>query len=93
MTNNQMSPSGDFQFNRTPVVVGAVLIGIGGVIGFSGLVIGGTAIMSATRRWFRELEVPPSEVVKQKLTQTKVATAAGATAWQRHNNGRQPVNA
>jgi hypothetical protein len=92
MKNNEISPAGGFQFNRTPIVVGAVLIGVGGAIGFSGLIVGGTAIMSATRRWFRELEVPPSEVVKQKLGQTKAATAAGASAWQQHN-GRQPVHA
>ena len=43
-------------------------------------------MISATRQWFRELEVPPSEVVKQKLSQTKAATTAGASAWQRHNS-------
>jgi hypothetical protein len=92
MENNQNSSSGKFQLNSTPIVVGAVLIGVGSLIGLSGLIVGSTAIMSATRRWFRELEVPPSEVVKQKLGQTKAATVAGASAWQRHN-GVQPAHA
>jgi hypothetical protein len=89
MENMQNSPSGKFQLNSAPVIVGAVLIGVGGLIGMSGLIVGGTAIMSATRRWFRELEVPPSEVVKHKLGATKAATIAGASAWQEHHNGAQ----
>lgn len=93
MESNMNSPSGRFQLNSAPIVVGAVLIGVGGLIGLSGLIVGGSAMMSATRRWFRELEVPPSEVVKQKLGQTKAATVAGATAWQHHHNGVQPAHA
>jgi hypothetical protein len=92
MDNTQNSPSGKFQLNSAPMVVGAVLIGVGGLIGMSGLIVGGTALMSATRRWFRELEVPPSEAVKHKLGQTRAATVAGATAWQ-HHNGVQPAHA
>jgi hypothetical protein len=92
MENNQNPSAGKFQLNGTPIVVGAVLIGVGGLIGMSGLIVGSTAIMSATRRWFRELEVPPSEVVKQKLGQTRAATVAGASAWQRHN-GMEPARA
>ena len=44
------------------------------------------------RQWFRELEVPPSEVVKQKLGQTMAATSAGASAWKKHN-AMQKANA
>ena len=44
-------------------------------------------MMSACRRWFQELEVPPSDVVRHKWGQTKAATMAGAHAWQHHNNG------
>jgi hypothetical protein len=92
MEIQQNSASAKFQLNSAPMVVGAVLIGVGGLIGMSGLIVGSTALMSATRRWFRELEVPPSEAVKHKLGQTKAATVAGATAWQ-HHNGVQPAHA
>jgi hypothetical protein len=92
MENQQISPVGKFQVNSAPVVVGAVLIGVGGLIGISGVIVGGTALMSAARRWFRELEVPPSEAVKHKLGQTRAATVAGATAWH-HHNGMQPAHA
>jgi hypothetical protein len=74
-----------FQLNATPMVVGAVLIGAGSLIGLAGLITGGTAMISATRKWFRELEIPPADVVKQKWGQTKAATMAGASAWQQHN--------
>jgi hypothetical protein len=79
------SSPGNFQLNSTPLIVGAVLIGAGTLIGLTGLVVGGSAMISATRKWLSELEVPPSEVIRQKFHQTKAATMAGATAWQHHN--------
>jgi hypothetical protein len=74
-----------FQVNTTPLVVGAALIGAGMLIGFTGILVGGTALVSASRKWISELDVPPSEAVKHKWHQTKAATTAGASAWQQHN--------
>ena len=82
-----------FQLNGTPMIVGAALIGAGAIIGFTGMIVGTSAIVSATRQWLRELDVPPTEVVKQKLNQTKAATVAGASAWQHHHNGVQRAHA
>jgi hypothetical protein len=93
MDIQQNSAPPKFQVNGAPMVVGAVLIGVGGVIGMSGLIVGSTALMSAARRWFRELEMPPGEAVKHKLGQTRAATVAGATAWHQHHNGVQPAHA
>jgi hypothetical protein len=84
MHNSQSSLAG-FQVNSTQVMVGAVLLGAGGLIGMAGLIVGGHAMISSTRRWFRELEVPPTEVVKHKWDQTKAATMAGAQAWHTSN--------
>jgi len=92
MKNGQTSSSSGFQLNGTPMIVGAALIGAGALIGLTGLIVGGTALFSATRQWFNELEVPPTEVVKQKWNQTKAATTAGASAWQ-HHNGIQRTHA
>jgi hypothetical protein len=89
MKNGQSSSSGSFQLNTTPIFVGAALIGAGALIGLSGLILGGTAMASATRKWMRELEIPPTEVVKQKLGQTKAATTAGASAWKHHQDAHQ----
>ncbi|HKD88126.1 MAG TPA: hypothetical protein VKB62_06300, partial [Streptosporangiaceae bacterium] len=78
MNNGNMYQTGGFKVNSTPMIVSACLVGAGSMIGIAGMIVGGTAMMSAARQWFRELEVPPSEVVKQKFGQTKAATAAGA---------------
>lgn len=87
MNNGAMysAGSGAFRVDRAPVIIGACLIGAGSMIAMAGIAVSGTALIAATRRWLRELEVPPSEVVKQKWGQTKAATVAGATAWQHHN--------
>jgi len=85
MNNGNMYQTGGFKVNSTPMIVSACLVGAGSMIGIAGMIVGGTAMMSAARQWFRELEVPPSEVVKQKFGQTKAATAAGASAWKHHN--------
>jgi len=82
---NSQSSSGGIQFNSAPMVVGAVLIGVGSLMGVAGLIVGGTAMMSAARKWFRELDVPPAEVLKRKWGQTRAATVAGASAWQHHD--------
>jgi hypothetical protein len=87
------SSSRGFQLNGTPMIVGAALIGAGTIIGFTGLLVGASAMVSATRHWLRDLEVPPTEVVKQKISATKAATAAGASAWQQSHNGVQRAHA
>jgi hypothetical protein len=77
-------PSG-FRLNATSVIVGAVLVAVGGLLGATGVLIGGRAVFSATSRWLRELEVPPSEVVRHKWDQTRAAAKASARAWHQHN--------
>jgi hypothetical protein len=89
MKNGQSTSSSSFELNTTPIFVGTALLGAGTLIGLTGLILGGTAMVSATRKWLRELEVPPTEVVKHKLGQTKAATAAGASAWKHHQEGHQ----
>lgn len=81
-----------FDINTTPIIVGVALIGAGMLMGITGILVGGTALGSATRKWVNELEVPPTEVVKHKWHQTKAATTAGASAWQQHN-GMQKAHA
>ena len=94
MKHSPSSSMSSFQLNGTPMIVGAALIGAGAIIGFTGMIVGTSAIVSATRQWLRELDVPPTEVVKQKLNQTKAATVAGASAWQQHHqNGVQRAHA
>jgi hypothetical protein len=93
MKQSPSSSSSGFQLNGTPMIVSAALIGAGAIIGFTGALVGTTVLVSATRQWLRDLEVPPTEVVKQKMHQTKAATVAGASAWQQHHNGVQRTHA
>ena len=69
-----------------PLVSGAVLVGVGGLIALVGVAIGGFHLLSAVRQWAGEMEVPPSELARQKLARAKAAaaaaSAAGAGAWQ-----------
>jgi hypothetical protein len=85
MMDNEGSQGG-MQVNRSLLVGGGVLVGIGGLLGFTGMVLVGSALLSATRQWVNQLERPPSEIARRKWQQTKAAAAAGAGAWR---NGPQ----
>jgi hypothetical protein len=47
----------------------------------AGLIVGGSHLVSATRKWVQEMEVPPSDLAKAKWAQAKAAASAGASAW------------
>jgi hypothetical protein len=79
MSNN--APQGSIQVNRNLLVGGGVLIGIGGLLGFTGIVLVGSSLLSATRQWINQLERPPSEIARRKWQQAKAAASAGAGAW------------
>jgi hypothetical protein len=78
---NTQSSTPVFQLKGTHMAVSAVLIGAGSLMGLAGLITGGTAMFSATRRWFRELAIPPAEVTKHKWGQAR-SVASGAQTWQ-----------
>jgi hypothetical protein len=50
------------------------------------MVLVGSALLSATRQWVKQLEQPPSVMARRTWQQAKVAAAAGAEAWR---NGPQ----
>ena len=85
LMKNDVSQEG-MQVNRSLVVGGGLLVGIGGLLGFTGMVLVGSALLSATRQWVNQLEQPPSELARRKWQQAKVAASAGAQAWR---NGPQ----
>jgi hypothetical protein len=58
-----------------------MLIGIGGLLGFTGMLLVSSAIVSAARRRVNQLEQPPSELAKRTWQQARAATTAGAKAW------------
>lgn len=88
MTDNDNGSNGP-QFRAGPLITSAALVGAGAFIAVAGLAVGGSHLLSATRRWVREMEVPPSELAKLKWTQAKAAATAGAAAWQNGIPARQ----
>jgi hypothetical protein len=72
---------GDIQFNRSLLVGGGVLVAVGGLLGFTGMALVTSALISATRQWMDRLEQPPSELARRRWEQAKAAAAAGAAAW------------
>jgi hypothetical protein len=83
--SDNASPEG-IQVNRGRLVGGGVLVGIGSLLGVTGMILVGSALVSATRQWVNQLEQPPSEMARRKWQQAKAAAAAGAEAWR---NGPQ----
>jgi len=63
------------------LLAGGVLAGIGGLLGCVGALLVSSALVSASRRWVRQLDPPPSAMAKVKWQQARAATTAGARAW------------
>jgi hypothetical protein len=75
------------QFRSAPLITSGAMVGAGTLIALTGLAIGGGHLLSASRQWINEMEVPPSELARLKWTQARAAVAAGSAAWQ--NGTRQ----
>jgi hypothetical protein len=83
--NNQSSIP-RFKLKAAPMVVGAVLVGAGGLMGIAGAIVGGHAMLAATRRWFRSMAVEPMQDMRPSwAAQTQAAAKAGMPAM--HGNG------
>jgi hypothetical protein len=80
-TSTQQSSSWP-ELRTGPLVTGAALVGAGALIALAGMAVGGSHLVSATRRWIREMETPPREQARIRWAQAKTAAAAGAAAWQ-----------
>jgi len=82
MANSYKVSSSAPQVHSGPLVTGAALVAAGGLLALAGMVIGGGHLVTALRRWVKDMDVPPSELAKLKLAQARAAAAAGADVWQ-----------
>ena len=71
-----------------PLIVGGSLIGIGVAVAAVGLAVAGAHLVSATREWMRQLDVPPSQFAQLKWEQAKTAAATGANSWREHPSAK-----
>jgi hypothetical protein len=82
---NDRQTGGEIQLNRSLLIGGGVLVALGGLLGFAGMALASSALISASRQWVGQLETPPSEIARRRWEQAKAAAAAGAsagaTAW------------
>jgi hypothetical protein len=69
-------------FNSGLLITGGALVAAGAMIALAGMAVGSLHVVSATRQWIKEMEVPPSELAKIKWAQARSAAAAGTAAWQ-----------
>jgi hypothetical protein len=67
--------------DRTTVLAAVLLMGVGGLIGATGLLVAGGAVVAAARRWYRRADLPPTELAKLRWEQAKAAAGASAGAW------------
>jgi hypothetical protein len=81
MANNQGSTKG-IQVKSGPMLTGAALAGAGVLLAVAGFVVCSSHLVSATRRWMRDMEMAPSELAKLRWAQAKAAATAGSNAWQ-----------
>jgi hypothetical protein len=70
------------EFRTGPLITGAALVGVGTMVALMGLAVGGSHLLSSTRRWVQAMEVPPSELARLKWVQARTAAVAGTAAWQ-----------
>jgi hypothetical protein len=82
MGNSQGRTRGP-QVKSGPMITSMALAGAGVILTMSGFVVSTSHLLVATRRWMRDLEVPPSELARIKWAQAMAAAAAGGNAWQR----------
>ena len=67
--------------DRRLLVGAAVMLAVAAVAGLAGLTMISAALVTAARRWYRRVDLPPHEIANLKWHQAKAAMGAGAGAW------------
>lgn len=77
------TPDSQVHLDGRLLTAAEVLLGVGGVLWVAGLAIGGAALRRAAQDWVRQLDQPPSAMVKGRWQQAATAATAGVNAWKR----------
>jgi hypothetical protein len=85
---DSQSPGTWPEMRSGPLIAGGVLFGIGAAFALAGLAVAGFHVISATRAWADELEIPPSQLARLRWEQAKSAAASGASTWRQHPNAK-----
>ncbi|MGZ4590909.1 MAG: hypothetical protein ACXV3C_09150 [Actinomycetes bacterium] len=83
-----MSGSGSrpvLEINRTMLRNGIGLMGVGGLLWFTGASMTTVALGQAARKYVQQLDESPGEMARRRMAQLRVAAAAGSDAWRRHD--------
>jgi hypothetical protein len=88
---DQDESSAAFEMNTGALLTGAVMIGIGSLIGLVGLALSAAAVAAAARRYVDSMEVPPSELAKKHWARARAATVAGASVWRNGAGADEPA--
>jgi hypothetical protein len=71
----------EVHFEQGPFLIASVLVGVGALLAFLGVVIGGLHSVNQGIRWAQSTDQSPDDVAKTKWSQLKAASNAGANAW------------
>lgn len=74
-----------FQVDKGPFMIATVLVGIGGLLAFIGIVIGVLQALNEGSKLVNQLETPPSELARARIEQLRTAATAGVNAWKETN--------
>ncbi len=78
---NRDEPTPGIELKTGPLLAGAVMVGVGSLLGLAGLAISGATLAAAARRYVNNMDVPPSQLAKQQLAKARAAASAGTEAW------------
>lgn len=85
MTNNQVQAK--LEVDTRLLTAAAVLVGVGGLLGVTGMLVGGSVLVSAGRQWVQQMDASPRELAQLKRQQANAASRAGMHAWQTAHPG------
>lgn len=72
---------GGIEIDTAHFVAAAVLIGVGGLLAFIGVIIGTLHAITEGTRLVGRMETPPNELAKANVNRLSAAAKAGASAW------------